>query len=95
MKTTAKDIRDNLTDVHMIADLPKGSHIGFLVGLGRAFPKSKHMIRRWKGLSVLGGPDVDRILAVFPEATFKLTKSGRYARLTNFEEFKEAYSKTV
>ena len=81
-------------DVSMINKLAaKGSHVSFLVEQGRCIPKSKAMFKRWRHLDVLGQPDVDFILFVFPGAEFKKTKSGNWARLLNFDEFKDAYAK--
>lgn len=82
---------EKVTSTSMINKVArKGQHVRFIVQLGRCIPTSKSMLKDFTGLDVLGQPDVDYIKSILPSATFRTTKSGKFARLNEFEAFKSA-----
>ena len=88
--------KKQLTKTAMIErNAKKGANANFLLELGRRFPTTPAQLKRFCRLDVLGKPDVDFIVEIFPEATFRRTSSGLFARLNEFEEFKAALSLTI
>ena len=82
---------NNVTDTSMInTNARKGQRVRFDVQLGVCIPPSNAMLKDFTHLDVLGKPDMDFILSILPCATFRLTKSGKFARLNEFEDFKKA-----
>lgn len=97
----AQNIINQITDKVSFTSLyvPKErEHIEVLIRLGRIFPKTKAQAKRvyktW-GLEVLYNSDVETLVEPLLkkhglEGDYKLTKSKRFCRLVNFEDFKKA-----
>ena len=86
----------NVTETAMISTTArKGQHVRFDVEMGRCIPPSRAMLRDFTHLGVLGVPDMEFILSVLPTATFRATRSGRFARLNEFDEFKAALAERL
>lgn len=98
---TAEDgkMNENLnkvTETSMInTTARKGQQVRFACSIGRCIPPSKVMLKDFTHLDVLGKPDMDFIRSILPTATFRPTKSGRFARLNEFEAFKAALAEKM
>lgn len=98
----AQNIINQITDKVSFTSLyvPKErEHIEVLIRLGRIFPKTKAQAKRVYQnsvcLEVLYNYDAETLIEPLfkkhgMEGNYKLTKSKRFCRLVNFEDFKKA-----
>ena len=99
MIMTAKEVLEKLGNDNKVLYTQKsnGEHLATLIGLGRVIPTCKACARkvvRNGQLDVLGGYDIrfiERFLNQYgKKGDYQVTKSGRFARLNNTNDYFEA-----
>jgi hypothetical protein len=94
MKTTNEIMNSNVTNNRMTSSPKKGQHSSLQFILGAAIPTHTSQLKKFTNLDCIGKADVEIIDSIMKSngynPNFRMTKSGTFCRLINFDEFKKS-----